>query len=156
VKIYFARHRQDTNRTQNRAHFWTSNGYNPACVLGSPGVELMSCKVNFHVVWSALQNLMCPLGIFGLINSSLDPTFCSIFVCSLLQLMFSKLDRSGQPVETNTMSTLRITMGGNNFLLSFILDPHVISYPLPPRQRNNFQNITAIGVGRRLEIKLNG
>ena len=67
------------------------------------------------------------------------------------QLMFSKLDRSGQLVETNTISTLRITMGGNNFL-----PPHVIGYPLPPCQRNNFQNIMAIGVGRRLEIKLNG
>ena len=31
-------------------------GYNPRSVLGSFGVVLMSCKVYFHVVRSALQN----------------------------------------------------------------------------------------------------
>ena len=35
----------------------------PRCVLGSFGVVLMSCKVNFHVVPSALRNSMCFLRI---------------------------------------------------------------------------------------------
>ena len=30
IENNFASHRQDTDRTQNRVHFWTSNGYNPA------------------------------------------------------------------------------------------------------------------------------
>ena len=47
----FARHQHDTNRTQNRA---TVYGYLPA--QSSIGVVLMSCKINFHVVRSALQN----------------------------------------------------------------------------------------------------
>ena len=55
---------------------------------------------------------MCPLGIFLLIRSSLDPTFNVIFICDPLHLMFSKLDWFGSHVETNTMSTLRITMVG--------------------------------------------
>ena len=56
--------------------------YNPALfwVLSVPCWCL--CKVNFHVVWSALQNSMCLLCIFWLIGSSLDPTFCGIFVCT--------------------------------------------------------------------------
>ena len=33
----------------------------PRSVFGSFGVVLMSCKVNFHVVRSALQNLVCLL-----------------------------------------------------------------------------------------------
>ena len=30
IENNFASHRQDTDRTQNRVHFCTSNGYNPA------------------------------------------------------------------------------------------------------------------------------
>ena len=48
----------------------------------------VSCKVNFHVTQSALQNSMCLLGIFFLISFSLDPTLCGILVCGTLQLMF--------------------------------------------------------------------
>ena len=47
-------------------------------VLGSFSVVLMPCKVNFHVVRSALQSSMCLLGIFLLIRSSKDPTLCGI------------------------------------------------------------------------------
>ena len=37
----------------------------PRSVLSSFGVVLMSCKANFHVVRSALQNSMCTLYIFA-------------------------------------------------------------------------------------------
>ena len=36
----------------------------PRSVLGSIGVMLMSCKVNFHVTQSALQNSLCLPSIF--------------------------------------------------------------------------------------------
>ena len=61
--------------------------YQPRSVLGSIGVVLMSCKVNFHLVRLALRSLMCLLVTFLLIRSSSDPTFVGIFVCSPLQLM---------------------------------------------------------------------
>ena len=55
-------------------------------VLGSFGVVLMSCKVNFHEVRSALQNSVCLLFILLPIRSSpVDPTFCGIFVYGPLQ-----------------------------------------------------------------------
>ena len=56
--------------------------YQPRSVLGSIGVVLMSCKVNFHLVRLALHSLMCLLITFLLIRSSSDPTFVGIFVCS--------------------------------------------------------------------------
>ena len=36
----------------------------PRSVLGSFGVMLISCKVNFHVVRSALQNSVCLLSAY--------------------------------------------------------------------------------------------
>ena len=45
----------------------------PRSFLGSIGVLLMSWKVNFQVVRTASQN---SIGIFLLIMSSLDQTFC--------------------------------------------------------------------------------
>ena len=39
----------------------------------------MYCKVNFHVVRSALQNSMFLLCMFLQIRSSIDPTFCGIY-----------------------------------------------------------------------------
>ena len=36
----------------------------PHSVLGSFGVMLISCKVNFHVVRSALQNSVCLLSAY--------------------------------------------------------------------------------------------
>ena len=77
LRFNFAGHQHDTERTVPKTEV------QPRSVLGSFGVVLMSCKVNFHVVWSALQNSMCLLCIFcRLIGSSLDPTFCGIFVCA--------------------------------------------------------------------------
>ena len=54
----------------------------------------MSCKANFHVVRSALKNSMCLLCIFSLIRSSIDPTFCGIFVCGPLQFSGKKNARA--------------------------------------------------------------
>ena len=45
----------------------------------------MPCKVNFHVVRSALQNSLCLLCSFYSSGLLSDPTFCGIFVCSPLQ-----------------------------------------------------------------------
>ena len=42
-------------------------------------IVLMYCKVNFHVVRSALQNSMFLLCTFLQIRSSIDPTFCGIY-----------------------------------------------------------------------------
>ena len=42
-------------------------------------IVLMYCKVNFHVVRSALQNSMFLLCMFLQIRSSIDPTFCGIY-----------------------------------------------------------------------------
>ena len=53
-------------------------------VLSSFGVVLMSCRVHFHVVRSALQNLICLLFIFA-DQVFIDPTFSGIFVCGPLQ-----------------------------------------------------------------------
>ena len=39
-------------------------GYDPALFFGSSGVVLMSCKVNFHIVRSALQNSMCLRSVY--------------------------------------------------------------------------------------------
>ena len=44
--------------------------YQPRSVLGSIGVVLMSCKVNFHLVRLALHSLMCLLITFLLIFRS--------------------------------------------------------------------------------------
>lgn len=52
----------------------------PRSFLGSIGVLLMSWKVNFQVVRTASQN---SIGIFLLIMSSLDQTFCGLFVVVL-------------------------------------------------------------------------
>ena len=58
-------------------------------VLGSFGVVLMSCKVNFHEVRSALQNSVCLLFILLPIRCSpVDPTFCGIFVYGPWQSIF--------------------------------------------------------------------
>ena len=54
-----------------------------------------SCKVNFHVVRPALQNSMCLLCIFLLIGSSIDATFCGIFVCGPLQFKCQFLNSMG-------------------------------------------------------------
>ena len=63
-------------------------GYNPApfWVLG---VVLMSCRVNFHVVRSALQYSACRIKyVHNIIFADqvfIDPAFFSIFVCGPLQ-----------------------------------------------------------------------
>ena len=36
----------------------------PRSVFGSFGVVLMSCKVNFHVVWPVFQNSVCLLSVY--------------------------------------------------------------------------------------------
>ena len=76
LRFNFAGHQHDTERTLAKQK------YNPALfwVLSVPCWCLY--KVNLHVVWSALQNSMCLLCIFWLIESSLDPSFCDIFVCA--------------------------------------------------------------------------
>ena len=57
-------YREELRRTDEQQEW--RNGrlrLEPRCVLGSFGVVLMSCKVNFHVVPSALRNSMCFLRI---------------------------------------------------------------------------------------------
>jgi len=58
--------------------------YNPALFWVLSMSCLMSCKVNFNVIRSALQN-ECVYFVVLLIMSSIDPTFCGIFVCGPLQ-----------------------------------------------------------------------
>ena len=69
--------------------------HQPRNVLGSFGVVLMSCKVNFHVARPALQNSRCLLRIFLLIGSSIDPTFWGILVCTPLQFKCQFLTSTG-------------------------------------------------------------
>ena len=47
------------------------------------GLVLMSCKVNFHVVYtiSFAEFSVSARCIFLLVRSFIDPTFCGIFVC---------------------------------------------------------------------------
>ena len=57
-------------------------------VLSSFGVVLMSCKVNVHVVRSALQYPACRtkcLFVIFAVQVFIDPTFFGIFVCGPLQ-----------------------------------------------------------------------
>ena len=71
--------------------------YQPRSVLGSIGVVLMSCKVNFHLVRLALHSLMCLLVTFLLIRSSSDPTFVGIFVC--MQSFAVNVIKNGYPIR---------------------------------------------------------
>ena len=58
--INFARHKHKTVRNQNRAKQLSLDGLvQHSSVLVSIGVVFMSCKVNFHVVRSALQISIC-------------------------------------------------------------------------------------------------
>ena len=52
----------------------------PRSDFSSFGVVLMSCKVIFHVVRSALQNSVSTQCIFLLVRSFIDPTFSGVFV----------------------------------------------------------------------------
>ena len=60
-------------------------------VLTSLGVVLMSCKVNVHVVQSALQYSACRtkcLFVIFAVQVFIDPTFFGIFVCGPLWIVF--------------------------------------------------------------------
>ena len=75
----FLRYTDEPQRGRNSC-LWLQS----CSVLSSFGVVLMSCRVNFHVVRSALQNLICLLFIFA-DQVFIDPTFFGIFVCGPLQ-----------------------------------------------------------------------
>ena len=70
--INFARNKHNTGRNQNRAKQASVDDLvQHRSVFGSIGVVFMSCKVNFHVVRSALEISMC-LTSFGLVVCQLD------------------------------------------------------------------------------------
>ena len=80
------RHTDEPQRGRNSC-LWLQ----PRSVLSSFGVVLISCRVNFHVVYSmisiavfCLQNLICLLFLFA-DQVFIDPMFFGIFVCGPLQ-----------------------------------------------------------------------
>ena len=68
----------------------------PRSVFGSFGVVLMSCKVNFHVVRSALQNSVCLRSVYfcwsGLLEILRFSAYSFAVVCSLNVYLKSKVD----------------------------------------------------------------
>ena len=54
-----------TNLTADPASLFVAPYLRPRSVFGSFGVVLMSCKVNFHIVRSALQNSLSTQYIFA-------------------------------------------------------------------------------------------
>ena len=81
--FWLLRHTDEPQRGRNSCLWLQSRS-----VLSSFGVVLMSCRVNFHVVRSALQysacRILCLLFIFA-DQVFIDPTFSGIFVCGPLQ-----------------------------------------------------------------------
>ena len=78
-------HQTDEHQRGRNSCLWLQS----RSVLSSFGVVLMSCRVNFHVVRSALQYSACRIkyvyiNIFAN-QVFIDPTFFGIFVCDPLQ-----------------------------------------------------------------------
>ena len=66
-----------------------STATTPLIVFGSFGVVMMSCKVNFHVVRSALQPFQCVYSVsiftvFLLVRSFIDPTGFAAYLFAVL------------------------------------------------------------------------
>ena len=82
--LWLLRHANEPQKGRNSCLWLQSRS-----VLRSFGVVSMSCKVNFHVVLSALQYSVCRISYhnvylsFLLIRYFIDPTFFGIFVCGL-------------------------------------------------------------------------
>ena len=91
--LWLLRHNDEPQKGRNSCLWLQSHS-----VLSSFGVVLMSCRVNFHVVRSALQYSVCRIKyVYSIIFADqvfIDPTFLAYsfaVLCSPLWLMFASI-----------------------------------------------------------------
>ena len=98
------RHTDEPQKGQNSCLWLQSRS-----VLSSFGVVLMSCSVNFHVVRSALQYLICLLIIIA-DQVFIDPTFFGVCVCGPLQSFVVDVCTNINPAKGTTLGTVLLSI----------------------------------------------